>query len=100
MFIPATEIGTALTNRKKKVSAVNYRIGLLSDTIDSLTRTFARLEDPKGSVISNLLTRSVNDAAAIEHELAEFNSHNTTINVNAAEILANKDEDNFNPEEY
>ena len=72
----------------------------MSDTIDSLTRAFARLEDPKGSLISNLLTRSINDTAAIEHEIAEFNPHNVTINVNAAEILANDDEDDFDPEEY
>ena len=40
LFIPATAIGTALKSRKTKHSAVTYRIGLLSDTIDSLTRAF------------------------------------------------------------
>lgn len=90
VFIQASEIGTALTHWKKKVEAVNHRIGLLSDTIDSLTNSFSRLDDPKGSVISNLLTRSVNDTIAIETELAEFSSHNTTINMNAAEMLANE----------
>ena len=100
MFIQASEIGTALIYRKKKVAAVNYRITSLSETIYSLTNAFSRLDDPKGSVINNLLTRSVNDTIAIETELAEFNTHNTTININTAEMLLNEDEEDLDPEIY
>ena len=58
------------------------------------------MEDPKGSLINNLLTRTDNETVAIELEISEFNLLNVTINVNAAEILNNDEEDDIDPEEF
>ena len=71
LFTPATAIGAALKSKKGKHSAVTYRIGLLTEMIASLNRAFTKMEDPKGSLINNLLARTENETLAIALEVFE-----------------------------
>ena len=100
LFTPAAVIGAALKSRKSKHAAVTYRIKLLTDTISSINRAFTQNEDPKGSLINNLLARSENETIDIAKEISDFCSLNVTINVNSEEILNTEEDDDVRPEDY
>ena len=100
MAAPAAAIGAALKSRKSKHGAVTYRIKLIDQTIAKINRAFTQNEDPKGSLINNLLARSETETIDIAKEISDFCSLNVKINVNSEEILNTEEDDNVRPEDY